>query len=80
MKKLYMVFKIDEVAGKNKFLTVILPQPKDDLAAADVKPVMDAIVAKKFFTPGGVGIDIVATWDAYIRDDDMLIDNGEAVA
>ena len=32
-KKLYLVFKMDEAAGKNRFLTVILSKPKNGLTA-----------------------------------------------
>ena len=77
-KKLYMVFKLDEAAGKNKFLTVILPNPKDDLNAATVQTAMNACVTTKVFRTEG-GYDIIGAWDAYIRDDAYMIDNGVVV-
>lgn len=80
-KKLYLVFKLDETAGQNKFLTVILANPKDDLTAATVKAAMDLCIDKHFFKSGGreSGFDVVEAWDAYVRDDNYIIDNGQSI-
>lgn len=72
-KKLYMVFKLDDTS-KDRFLTLIMQRPKSDLAIEDVKPVMQAIVAKQAFVHGS--FKVAAIWDAYIRDDQYMIDNG----
>lgn len=72
-KKLYMVFKLDDTS-KDRFLTLILNRPKDDLTLEDVKPVMQLIVDKEAFTHGS--FKVAAIWDAYIRDDQYMIDNG----
>lgn len=77
-KKLHMIFKLDEAAGKNKFLTVILSNPKNDLTAATVQTAMNACVTKKVFKTEG-GFDIVGAWDAYIRDDAYMINDGVIV-
>lgn len=72
-KKLYMVFKLNDTS-KDRFLTLILSRPKDDLVLEDVKPVMQAIVDKEAFVHGS--FKVAAIWDAYIRDDQYMIDNG----
>lgn len=80
-KKLYLVFKMNEAAGKNHFLTVILSKPKNGLTAEAIQSAMQTCVTKKIFKAGGkaAGADIVEAWDAYIREDSYLIDDGEVV-
>jgi len=51
-KYLRMVFKTDE---DNK-VSLRVGVPRDDLDATEVKTVMDGIVAKNIFAPGGMNL------------------------
>jgi hypothetical protein len=65
-KKLNMVFKTDE----GKEVTIVLPDPKDDLTKAQVVAVMDQIIAKEIFTSNKGKLSTVV--DAIIKSTDEV--------
>ena len=64
MKTLVMVFKLDN--GKN--FTMRLPNAKNNLARANVEPVMQSIIDRQFFSVGVSGAEVVDIAEAYLQE------------
>ena len=54
-KTLYMTFALDN--GKKK--KIALAEPRDGLADADVRPVMNSMIARHALTPGGAALNAI---------------------
>lgn len=59
--KLYLVFSLDN----GKTLTLAVPNPKDDIVAADINPVAAQLVADEIFLVNEA--KVTAIKDAYVR-------------
>lgn len=59
--KLYLVFDLDN----GKTMTLAVPNPKDDIVAADINPVAAQLVADEIFLVNEA--KITAIKDAYVR-------------
>lgn len=59
--KLYLVFSLDN----GKTLTLAVPNPKDDIVAADINPAAAQLVADEIFLVNEA--KVTAIKDAYVR-------------